>query len=266
MIDTHCHLTFEQLSGQIESVLDRAVSAGVERVITVSVSAANAAASLALAEAHDRVWCTSGVHPLYADQPTDWNEIRRVAGHPRCVAWGELGLDHHYDRPPRDLQERILLEQLDLITSAKSEGLELPVVVHCRKAVPALLPILRDSGLPADRFVFHCFTESPDDARAVLDFGAWISFTGVVTFKGAPEVRASAALVPEDRLMVETDAPYLAPEPHRKVFPNEPAHVVHVARRLAEVRGVDPDDLERTLDANAHRFFGFEVRADRTAR
>ena len=262
MIDTHCHLTFKEFSGREREIMDRAADAGVGGAITVSTSAANVEAGLELAHADDRVWCTAGVHPLYADQPLDWDRIRRVAADPRCVAWGELGLDHHYDRPPRDLQVSVLEAQLSMIEAARRESPDthdLPIVVHCRRAVDTLLPILSSTSLPPERFVFHCFTETPDDAQRVLDFGAWISFTGVVTFQNAKEVAEAAKLVPEDRIMVETDAPYLTPAPHRKVFPNEPCHVVHTAHRLAELRGVDPDDFALTLDRNAARFFSIEL-------
>ncbi|MFM9144857.1 MAG: TatD family hydrolase, partial [Phycisphaerales bacterium] len=150
----------------------------------------------------------------------------------------------------------VLEEQLALVATWNHELGAKPVVVHCRRAVADLLPILASSGLPRDRFVFHCFTEGPDEARAVLDFGAWISFTGVVTFRSAPEVQRAAMLVPMDRLMCETDAPYLAPEPVRGTRPCTPAMVMHVARHLAVLRNVPWEDFERTVDANACRFFG----------
>jgi TatD DNase family protein len=256
MYDTHCHLTFRELADRAGEVLDRAAAAGVRGVITVSTSSGNAEACLRLAEGDARVRCTSGIHPLHAAEPVDWDVIRRCAESPRCVAWGELGRDRHYAEPAAELQERILHEHLAVIEAARADGIDKPVVVHCREAFDELVPVLRASSIPGDRFVFHCFTAGPDEARMVLDLGAMISFTGVLTFRGAPEVREAAALVPDDRIMVETDAPFLSPEPHRKVFPCEPAFVVHVAERLAEVRGVPLPELERTLDANAERFFG----------
>ena len=263
MYDTHAHLTFEQLARDVEGVLERARAAGLRGVITVGTSAAGARECLALAERFPDVWCTSGVHPLYADQPLDWAAVRRVAEHPRCVAWGELGLDNHYEKPPRAIQDAVLSEQLALIEAAMDDGLVKPVVVHCREAFDELPAIFGASRLDPARFVFHCFTGTPDDARRVLDFGAWISFTGVVTFRNAREVAEAAKLVPDDRIMVETDAPFLTPEPHRKLWPNEPCHVVHVARFLADLRGTDPADFEQTLDANAERFFGLETPPDR---
>jgi TatD DNase family protein len=260
MIDTHCHLTSEVYAKAdgAAAVLERARAAGVRGVITVSVSSADAAEALAIAEANEGVWCTAGLHPLYADAPRDLETLRAVASHDKCVAWGELGLDNHYEKPPRPLQDEVLAEQLAFIEQA---DLDLPVIVHCREAFDELVPIFRSTALDPGRFVFHCFTGTVANARTVLDFGAWISFTGVVTFRNAREVAEAAKIVPADRIMVETDAPYLTPEPHRKVWPNEPCHVVHTARRLAELRGVDPGEFACTLDENAGRFFGIEVPA-----
>ena len=149
--------------------------------------------------------------------------------------------------------------QLGNIETWTSEGLSKPVVIHCREAYEDLIPILAASALPAERFVFHRFTGSPDEVRPVLDFGAMISFTGVVTYRNAPEVAEAARLVPEHRIMVETDAPYLSPEPMRGSHPNVPQSVVHTARFIAELRGADPQEFESTLDANAERFFGIRL-------
>jgi TatD DNase family protein len=261
MIDTHCHLTFKQFAGRIDEVLFSARVAGVRGVITVGTTSGDCLAAQDLAMRYDNVWFTAGVHPLSAGEPHEWSMIRKVAEHPRCVAWGELGLDNHYDDPPADTQRSLLADQLDQIESCTKSGAvpARPIVVHCRDAVEDLLGVFREAPFDPHRYVFHCFTGGPDDARKILDFGAWISFTGVVTFKNAPEVAEAAKLVPLDRIMVETDSPYLSPEPVRKVRPNEPKHVVHVARRLAELRGVDPDELERQLDANAERFFGLTL-------
>jgi TatD DNase family protein len=259
LIDTHCHLAFRDFDGRVDEVVAAARAAGVRGMITVSTTSANARENLAIAERFDGVWCTAGVHPLYADEPVEWPVIAECAAAGPCVAWGELGLDNHYDEPPRDVQERVLEAQLALIDSKRREGLEMPVVVHCRKAVDELLAVFRRADLDPTRFVFHCFTETPDAARRILDFGAWISFTGVVTFKNAPEVAEAARLVPLDRIMVETDSPFLSPEPLRKVRPNQPAHVVHVARFIADLRGEDPAEFERVLDANAERFFGITI-------
>lgn len=258
MIDTHCHLTSKVFRGREQEVVDAADAAGVGRMISIAVGSEDAKAALLLAERDPRVYCSAGVHPLHSDEAIDWTDLRAVGESPRCVAWGELGLDRHYDRPTADIQRRVLDDQLERIVAWTSEGLSKPIVVHSRKAVAELVPILRSSGLPPERFVFHCFTEGPQDASLVLEFGAWISFTGVLTFANAPEVAESARLVPLDRVLVETDSPYLSPEPHRKVRPNEPRYVVAIADRLAEIHGLPPKELEVRLDANAEAFFGLD--------
>ena len=259
MFDTHCHLTFRDFQGREAGVLSAARSVGVRGVITVATTGEDCLRAAAIAERHDGVWCTAGVHPLYAAESMDFGAVRAAAMHPRCVAWGELGLDNHYSEPPRSLQDRVLRDQLEVIEAATREGLAKPVVVHCREAFDELLEVFADTALDPSRFVFHCFTGTAEDARKVLDFGACISFTGVVTFKNASAVREAAKLVPADRIMVETDAPYLSPEPVRTMRPNEPKNVVHVARCLAALRGADPGEFEQQLDANAERFFGIEL-------
>jgi TatD DNase family protein len=263
MIDTHCHLTFKEFAGQTARILADAQTVGVRGAITIATTSADSLRALELAKAHDNLWCSAGVHPLYSDQPINWDDLRTAAAHPKCVAWGELGLDNHYEQPPRPLQDRVLEEQLRFIEQCASGGIRKPIIVHCRESFDDLLAVFRrlPSAFDPSRFVFHCFTGTPDDARKVLDFGAWISFTGVVTFANAHEVAAAAKLVPADRIMVETDSPFLAPEPVRKVRPNEPKYVIHTARRLAELRGVDPIDFEHQLDANAERFFGIKLPA-----
>ncbi len=262
MIDTHCHLTFPDFAGRTAQVLESARAAGVSGCITISTTTKDCLDALAIARAHDRVWCTAGVHPLYSDQgPHEWANLRRVAEDARCVAWGELGLDNHYKEPARALQDRVLADQLAFIEGVHREWearerRPLPVVVHCREAFADLLPVLRRSSLDPARFVFHCFTGTPDEARAVLEFGACISFTGVVTYRNARDVQDAARLVPIDRIMVETDAPFLSPEPKRGVRPCEPWMASLTARFLAELRGVAWPEFERQLEENTRRFFG----------
>ena len=259
MFDTHCHLTFDCYDDRLERVLADAEAAGVRGCISISTTTGDLERLVALAESDRRVWCSAGVHPLYSDRPIDWSVMDRCSRSPRCVAWGELGLDRHYDRPALDLQRRVLEEQLARIEGWTADGRAKPVVVHCREAFDDVLPILDASTLPNERFVFHCFTGSPSDARKVLDFGGWISFTGIVTFANARKVAEASDLVPDDRIMVETDAPFLTPEPYRTVRPNEPRYVGCVASFLAERRGVVPETFERMLDGNAERFFGIEL-------
>lgn len=278
IIDTHCHLTFPDYRGRVDGVLADAKAAGAGGCITISTNPSDCTEALAVARSHANVWCSSGVHPLYADKvPTDataaeaWAAITRVAAAEECVAWGELGLDNHYDKPPKSVQLPVLHHQLALISELREASgerrIDKPVVIHCREAFEELIPILRDTALDPSRFVFHCFTGTPGDIEMVLDFGAWVSFTGVLTYKNADDVRAAARLFLEatggDRVMVETDAPFLTPHPHRGVRPNEPKFVVHVAQTLAEIQGELTGESRAAfyerLNGNVERFFGIRV-------
>jgi TatD DNase family protein len=259
MIDTHCHLTFPDFQGRIPEVLQEAGRAGVTGAITVSTTTQDCLEALSIASRFENVWCTSGVHPLHADEgPHEWANLKRVAAHERCVAWGELGLDNHYPEPLAEVQRRVLSEHLELIEScpARPGGIDLPIVLHCREAFDDLIPVLRRTRLDPTRFVFHCFTGSPDDMRKLLTFGAMVSFTGIVTYRNAAEVREAAKLAPLDRIMVETDAPYLSPDPHRGKRPCEPWMSSLTARNLAELRGEDWDTFHAAINANTTRFYG----------
>lgn len=262
VIDTHCHLTFpdfqsDQYPGGVEAVLKEAAEHGVTGAVTISTTTSDCLAALSIATRFRNVWCTSGIHPLHSHEgPHEWHNLSIVAGHERCVAWGELGLDNHYEVPPRSVQDKVLADQLAFIESHAKEGLVKPVVIHCREAFDDLIPVLRRSTLDPSRFVFHCFTGTPSDARKVLDFGAWVSFTGVVTYKNAEAVREAARLVSADRIMVETDAPFLPPDPHRGTRPCRPWMTSLTAKKLAEVRGVDWQRFHDQINENTQRFFG----------
>ncbi len=257
MIDTHCHLTFPDFAGRVPGVLAAAAERGVTGAITISTTTRDCLDALAIAESHPNVWCSAGVHPLYSDRgPHEWENLRRVASSSRCVAWGELGLDNHYDKPARDVQRRVLDEELAFIGSCRRAGINKPIVLHCREAFGDLIPILRATGFEPSRFVFHCFTGTPDDMRKVLDFGAMVSFTGVVTYRNAREVQEAASLAPLIRLMVETDAPFLSPDPHRGQRPCEPWMTSVTARRLAELRAEPWDAFHAAINENTRRFFG----------
>ncbi|MBL9140986.1 MAG: TatD family hydrolase, partial [Phycisphaerae bacterium] len=171
MMDTHCHLLYPGIVERLDSVLSEARAAGVRGFVTIGTTTTDSLQSAELADKHRDVWFTAGVHPLHSHEPQHWPDMRAAGAHPRCVAWGELGLDNHWPQPPRDTQRRVLDAQLAHILQWRAEGLDKPVVIHCRRAVADLLPILRATGLPPERFVFHCFTEGPDDARAVLEIG-----------------------------------------------------------------------------------------------
>jgi len=261
VIDTHCHLTFPDFAGKVDEVLAEAGRAGVTGAITISTTTQDCLAALKIAKGHENVWCSTGVHPLYADRgPHEWANLRTVAQDARCVAWGELGLDNHYPTPARDVQRAVLAEELAFIEACHREtGRVLPIVLHCREAFDDLIPVLRGTGLEPSRFVFHCFTGTPADMRKVLDFGAMASFTGVVTYRNAREVQEAARLAPLDRIMVETDAPYLSPDPHRGERPCRPWMASVTARRLAELRGEAWEEFHAAINANAERFFGVQV-------
>lgn len=260
MIDTHCHLTFPDFAGRLDQVLDAARRQGVVGAITISTTTLDCLEAAAIADRYPNVWCTAGVHPLYADQgPHRWENLARAGAHPRCVAWGELGLDNHYERPAAAEQRAVLDQQLERLAGLRGGGIEKPIVLHCREAFDDLIPVLRSSGFDPRRMVFHCFTGTVEDARKALDLGAMISFTGVATYRNAEEVRRAAQLVPADRIMVETDAPFLSPDPHRGVRPCEPWMAAVTARRLAEVRGEPWEEFEAAIDRNTERFFGIRV-------
>lgn len=269
MIDTHCHLTFKPLLDQIDAVLKRARQEGVDRMICVGTSPDDSRQAVTLAERSDHIYATVGIHPHYADQSADPNELtaafREMAGHPKIVALGEMGLDNHYPDPPIETQRQVFTWQLELarqmdeeqVVGKRRRGAK-PIIIHNREATDEVLAMIRDSGIPGERFVFHCFTGTDTELDAILDLGSMVSFTGVVTFKNATDLATCAARVPLDRLMIETDSPYLTPEPHRKVRPNEPCYVPCVASFLADVRGVDRDEFVAAMDRNAVRFFGLD--------
>jgi TatD DNase family protein len=263
MIDTHCHLTYEGLHERVEQVTSAAAAAGVERMISVGTSPNDAAKAVALAERFDgrdsgpRVFATAGLHPHYAGNVTDQAALRaglaQLLQHPRTVALGEMGLDRHYPEPPMDRQRAAFATQLELMADGGWAG---PAIVHNREATGATLAMIADHGIDGSRLVFHCFTGSVAEVEQILEIGAMVSFTGIVTFGGARAVAEASDLVPLARLMVETDSPYLTPAPHRQVRPNEPRYVVEVARFLAARRGLATEEFVAAVDANAERFFG----------
>ncbi|RMF84749.1 MAG: TatD family deoxyribonuclease [Planctomycetota bacterium] len=261
LVDTHCHLTYPALFERIDAVVSRAHAAGVERMITVATDPLDARAALPLLERHPSLYLAAGIHPHEAAKVGD-DELQALAAlhrgrwssgpaAGRLVALGEIGLDFHYDFAPRDVQERIFREQLSLAIEVGR-----PVIIHARESESRVCAILAEYREICERTVFHCFSGGPELAKQVLDLGCWLSFTGVATFRNAGEIRAAAAAAPADRIMVETDAPYLSPEPHRKVRPNEPALVVHTARRIADERGTTYEAFAAQTTHNAERFFG----------
>lgn len=261
MIDTHCHLTYDGLHERVDEVLAAARAAGVDRMIVVGTTPEDAAKAVALAEKHDELYATVGLHPHYAEAGPAGDEtlqatlaaMRELTKRPKVVAVGEMGLDWHYPDPPADVQRQAFGKQLEVAAGLGDDAL--PIIIHNRKATNDVLAMIRESGIPGQRFVFHCFTGDSSEIDKILAIGAMVSFTGIVTFNSARDVAEASDRVPMERLMVETDSPYLTPEPHRKVRPNEPRYVVEVARFLAARRGMSFDDFVETVDANADRFF-----------
>lgn len=250
LIDTHCHLTHGRLRNQLADVLARAADAGVRRMVCAAGDLDESRAAARLADQHEGLTFLAGVHPHEAagvegDYLADLDEL---LARPRCAAIGEIGLDYHYDFSPREDQRRVFAQQLDL-----AARLGLAVVIHTREAFDDTLSLLGESAVLPGRVIFHSFTGDDDQARRGLDYGAALSFSGIVTFKKADDVRAAARLVPTDRMLIETDAPYLSPEPVRRVKTNEPAHVAHVGRFLADLRGMAFDDFAEQTWTNAER-------------
>jgi TatD DNase family protein len=242
--DNHCHL--DPGPAAADAVAD-AAAAGVERLVVVGTDAAHSADAISVARAHDGVWATAGVHPHDATEGVAG--IVDLLDAPEVVAVGECGLDYHYDHSPRPVQRAVFAEQIRL-----AHERALPLVIHTREAWDDTFAILEAEGAPA-RTVFHCFTGGPTEAERGLAMGASLSFSGIVTFPSADELRAAAATCPLDRLMVETDAPYLTPVPHRG-RPNRPALVPLVGAAVADARSVPVAEVAAATWANAERFYG----------
>jgi TatD DNase family protein len=247
-VDSHCHLA--SLAGGADGALTRARAAGVEGVVCVGTDLASSRAAVALAAAHPDVVPTVGLHPHDASRlAEEWDELSALAADPAVVAVGESGFDLYYRHSEPDEQEAAFRSQVAL-----AHRLERALVIHTRDAWDDTFRVLDDVGIPP-RTVFHCFTGGPDEATAALARGAWLSFSGIVSFKNALDVRAAAAAAPLDRVLVETDAPYLAPVPHRG-HENEPAWVVDVGAALAAAIGRSVDEVAEATRANAAAVFG----------
>ena len=254
-IDTHCHLANPRLLGQVDDVLRRAREAGVDRIIIATARLEEARQAAQLTAAHEGLCCMAGVHPHdSAEAPPDYlEELARLAENPRLVGIGEIGLDYHYDYSPRPTQREVFTRQLEL-----AGRMGRTVVVHTREAWDDTLAILRDGPVDLARVVLHSFTEGPQAAATAMELGMTISFSGIVTFDNAKALRESALLVSDDHLLTETDAPFLSPEPVRKMKTNEPANVVHIAQFLARLRNQTPEHLAACVRRNAHRMFGIQ--------
>jgi TatD DNase family protein len=252
LIDTHCHLDFPDFAAERDAIVSRAKAAGVGRLITISTRIDKFADYAGVAEAYDDVFCTVGTHPhnAHLEPEASAAEIVDLARHPKCVGIGEAGLDYHYDRAPRETAQRVFRTH---IAAARESGL--PLVIHTRDADADTAKILEEEmGKGAFKALLHCFTASRELAQHALALGLYISFSGVLTFKNSQELRDIARDAPLDRLLVETDAPFLAPVPYRGKR-NEPAYVASTAAVLAEAKGVVASEIAAVTTANAMRLF-----------
>jgi len=251
LVDSHCHLDDGQFDQDREQVMERARAAGVERMMAIGTGDGPPDLEVAtrLADRYPFLYATAGVHPHEARKatPETFADLRKLARHPKVLAIGEIGLDYHYDFSPRDVQRAVFVEQLRLASEASK-----PVVIHTREAWTDTLAVLREHWTGGG--IMHCFTGDAVQAREALDLGFHLSFGGVLTFPKAENVREAARITPEDRLLVETDCPYLAPVPHRGKR-NEPAFLADTVRRLAEVLGTTADAVAETTTRNFDRLF-----------
>jgi TatD DNase family protein len=252
LVDSHCHLDFPEFAPELDQVVQRARDAGVGRMVSISTRVRRHAQVLSIAERFADVFCSVGTHPHYAHEELDVDAaaLVKIAQHPKVVAIGEAGLDYHYDNSPREAQEQGFRAHIQAARETK-----LPLVIHAREADDDVARILREeTGKGAFPAVLHCFTGGRDLAFAAVELGHYVSFTGILTFKNSQNLRDIAAALPADRVLVETDAPYLAPLPYRGKR-NEPSYVVETAKTLAQTRGVSPDEIARQTTENFYRLF-----------
>ncbi|HVL90694.1 MAG TPA: TatD family hydrolase [Actinomycetota bacterium] len=247
MIDSHAHL---DMLGDADAAMARARDAGVEAVVAIGVDMTSSRWAAAYAAGHDDVWATVGSHPHDAK---DWSVefadlVRELAAQPRVVGISEAGLDYYYDNSPRDRQQQVFREHIRLAHEAGKT-----LVIHTRDAWDDTFAILTDEGVP-ERLVFHCWTGGPAEAERAVEIGAVLSISGIVTFNNAQPIRDAVAITPVERLIVETDSPFLTPVPHRGTK-NEPAYVTHVAEAIAQIKGMTMEEFEAATVANTRRVF-----------
>src|SRR5712671_1290937 len=249
LVDSHCHLDFPDFAEEREAMIARARAAGIGTMVTICTRLDQFLAVRAIAEADDDIWCSVGVHPHEAADyaETSIEELAVLAAHPRVVGIGETGLDFHYDHSPREVQERVFRTH---IVASQASGS--PLIIHAREADDDVARVLREERAPPG--VLHCFSSGRGLAEAALDLGFYISISGIVTFRNAEELRAIVRDVPLERLLVETDAPYLAPVPYRGRR-NEPAYVAATAAAVAALKGVKPAELAAATTDNFFRLF-----------
>lgn len=252
LVDSHCHLDFPDFADGIDDIVARARQAGIGRIVSISTRVRRFDGLIAITEKFPDVFCSVGTHPHHAHEELDVgaDQLAEHARHPKVVAIGEAGLDYHYDKSPRDAQEQGFRQHIEAARRTK-----LPLVIHSREADADMAHILEEEmGKGAFPAVLHCFTGGRDLAMRAIALGLYISFTGILTFKNSETLRAIAKELPADRILVETDAPYLAPLPYRGKR-NEPSYVVETAKVLAHVRGVSADEIARQTTENFFRLF-----------
>ena len=253
LIDTHAHLTFEPLADNVDDVLQRSRQAGITSWITVGTDPEQNQKAIELAERYDTVYAAVGIHPHDAKHVIldTFIHLIKLAEHPKVVAIGETGLDYHYNYSPGEDQQEVFKNHLQIAAELK-----LPVIVHSREGLDDTINIIDKFSSQIENIVFHCFTGTADQAEIIIDKGCYISFTGAVTFKNAKDVQKAAEAVPLEKMMIETDCPYMSPEPMRKQKINEPALLVHTAAFLAELKNVHPEEFADVTTSTAQRFFG----------
>ena len=257
LVDSHCHLDFDALQEDFSGVLARAAAANVGMMVTICTKVTEFERVRSISETHDNIYCSVGIHPHNAEEEpiTSAAELIEMAQHPKVIGIGETGLDYFYDYSPRDKQKAAFIEH---IKAARETGL--PLIIHSRDADEDMGQILTDEmGKGAFPALMHCFSSSPELGRTAIKLGLTISLSGIITFKKADEVRELAAEVPLDRLLVETDSPYLAPIPHRGKS-NEPSFVVHTNEKLAELHNVSPEEMARQTTDNFFALFSKATR------
>jgi TatD DNase family protein len=255
LIDSHAHIDFPQFAEDRDAMLERAREAGVNTLLAIGTGPGpeKLDAALPYAESYDWIYSSVGIHPHEAKEatPGHFDQLARLAQHPKVIAWGEIGLDYFYDHSPRDAQARVFGSQMELAHAAR-----LPVIIHCRDAWDDCLDMLAEHWKPTGLGgILHCFTSTLDHARRGLDMGFLISFAGNSTYPKAQNIRDVAKELPLENILIETDAPFLAPQPYRGKR-NEPAYVSEVAKTLANVRNLPPEEIAATTASNFRRFFG----------
>jgi TatD DNase family protein len=264
LVDSHAHIDFPQFAEDREGVLERARAAGVTALLAIGTGPGpeKLDSAIPFAEQHEWIYATVGIHPHEAKQVTahHLDELGKLAKHPKVIAWGEIGLDYFYEHSPKDVQAQVFREQMELAAAAK-----LPIVIHCRDAWADCLKILEEEWRPTGLGgILHCFTSTIEDAKRGVDMGFMVSFSGNATYPKTQNIRDVAKVLPLSNILIETDAPYLAPQAYRGKR-NEPAYVAEVARTLASVRNLAPDEVAAATAENFRRFFGLARAASRAA-